>query len=196
MRFYPVPNKAKLEKKLDQIYIGNLKLHVNFPKYRRAEVEVHKGKPSTSRHVISRARSPKGKMKEKEVWRGYRTIRKDETQKPKQSYVEVARKHSKGRRTGPAFETPPNAPSWLVSSAVGWMSSDMSFDTLNEEFVNGGMSRIKLRFMGDNLVLLTPKDGDRMEDIIKLNNEWFVSLFYDIAPCVRCYVIPLTLWNK
>jgi len=62
--------------------------------------------------------------------------------------------------------------------------------------------------MGDNLVLLTPKDGDRMEDIIKHNNEWFVSLFYDIEPWseshvaehkivwVRCYGIPLTLWNN
>jgi len=88
------------------------------------------------------------------------------------------------------------------------MSPGISFDTLSEEFVKGGMSRIKLRFMGDNLVLLTPKDGDRMDNIIKLNNEWFVSLFYSIEPWsesyeaghkivwVRCYGIPLTLWNK
>jgi len=208
VRFYPVPNEAKLEKKLDQIYIGNLKLHVNFPKYRRAEVEVQKGKPSTSRHVASRARSSKGKMKEKEVWRGYRTVRKEEIQKPKQSYAEIVCKHSKGRWTGPAFEIISNTPAWLASSAVGWMSSAMSFDTLNEEFVKGGMSRIKLTFMGDNLVLLMPKDGDRMEDIIKLNNEWFVSLFYDIKPWseshvaehkivwVRCYGTPLTLWSE
>jgi len=47
-----------------------------------------------------------------------------------------------------------------------------------------------------------------MDDIIKLNNEWFVSLFDSIEPWpesyeaghkivwVRCYGIPLTLWNK
>jgi len=208
VRFYPIPNEAKLEKQLDRIYIGNFKLYVNFPKYRRAESKVKKGKPSTSRNAISRARSPQGKMKEKAVWHEHRTVRKGETQKPKQSYVEVVRKSLKGRWSGPAFETTSNAPSWLVSSVVGWMSSNISFDTLSKEFVNGGMSRVKLRFMGDNLVLLTPKDGDRMDDIIKLNNEWFVSLFDDTEPwsesCVaghkivwvRCYGIPLTLWNE
>ncbi|KAK8466691.1 hypothetical protein PHAVU_008G145700 [Phaseolus vulgaris] len=135
--------------------------------------------------------SSKGKMKEKEkeVWCGYRTVRKEEIQKPKQSYAEIVRKHSKGRWTGPAFEIIPNTPAWLASSAVGWMSSSMSFDTLNEEFVKGGMSRIKLRFMGDNLMLLTPKDGDRMEDIFKLNNEWFVVLFDDIKPWSESHVV-------
>ena len=34
-----------------------------------------------------------------------------------------------------------------------------------------------MRCMGDNMVLLTPKEGHKMEDIIKLNKEWFVSVF-------------------
>jgi len=79
---------------------------------------------------------------------------------------------------------------------------------LREEFVKGGMSRVKLGFMGDNLVLLTPNEGERLEETIKLNNEWFGSLFESIEPwtesytaghkivCVRCYGLPLTLWNK
>jgi len=62
--------------------------------------------------------------------------------------------------------------------------------------------------MGDNLVLLTPREGERMDEIIKMNNEWFVSIFEDIEPWsesyvaghkifwVRCYGLPLTLWNK
>lgn len=35
MRFYEVVNVARLEKDLDQIYIGYMKLHVNVPRYRR-----------------------------------------------------------------------------------------------------------------------------------------------------------------
>jgi len=62
--------------------------------------------------------------------------------------------------------------------------------------------------MEDNLVLLTPKECERMKDIIKLNNEWFASVFDDIEPWsesyvashkvvwVRCYGLPLPLWNK
>jgi len=79
VRFYPVPNEAKLEKQLDQFYIGNLKLYVNLQKYRRADVKVKKGKPSTSRNDIIRARSPRGKLKEKEVWREHRMVRKGDS---------------------------------------------------------------------------------------------------------------------
>jgi len=39
VRFFEVGNVGRLEKELDQIYIGNLKLHVNVPRYRRNEVE-------------------------------------------------------------------------------------------------------------------------------------------------------------
>jgi len=37
VKFYQVPDEVRLEKQLDQIFIGNLKLYVNFPKYRRVE---------------------------------------------------------------------------------------------------------------------------------------------------------------
>ncbi|XP_068474614.1 uncharacterized protein [Phaseolus vulgaris] len=208
VRFYPGPNEAKLEKQLDRIHIGNFKLYVNVPKYRRAEIKVMKRRPSTSTNAIFRVRSPHGKNKENEGWHEHKTVRKGENLKPNQSYAEVVCKSVKDRWTGPAFETTSNAPAWLVSSAVGWMSPDISFESLSEEFVKGGMSSIKLRGMGDNLVLLTPKAGESMDDIIKLNKEWFVSLFDDIEPWsesyvaehkmvwVRCYGIPLTLWNE
>jgi len=119
VRFYPIPNEAKLEKQVDQVYIGNLKLYVNLPKYRRVEVKVKKGKSNTSRNDIIRAKSPRGKLKEKEVWCEHRTVRKGDSQKPKQSYAEVVYKSSKGRWTGSGFETMSNTPSWLASSAVG-----------------------------------------------------------------------------
>jgi len=41
---------------------------------------------------------------------------------------------------------------------------------------------IKVRYMGDNLVFLSLKEGERMEDIIKLNDIWFTSVFEDIKP--------------
>ena len=67
---------------------------------------------------------------------------------------------------------------------------------------------IKVRYMRDNLVLFTPKEGEQMEEIIKLNNKWFTSLFEDIEPWseslvvghrlawARCYDIPIPLWNR
>jgi len=67
---------------------------------------------------------------------------------------------------------------------------------------------IKVKYLGDNIVLMMPKAEERMKDIVKLNNDWFVSLFEDIKPWseslvvsykrvwVRCYGLPLNLWSK
>jgi len=62
--------------------------------------------------------------------------------------------------------------------------------------------------MGDNLVLLTSREGEQMEDLVQLNKEWFESVFGVIDPWsesylarhkivwVRCYDLPLSRWNK
>ena len=74
--------------------------------------------------------------------------------------------------------------------------------------MKGGMSRVIVRYMGDNLVLLTLREGDNMEELINLNKEWFESIFQNIEPWsaehvaghkvvwVRCYGLPLTFWNR
>jgi len=96
----------------------------------------------------------------------------------------------------------------MSSNAVGWMSFDLNYDLLREEVVKLGMSMFKVRYMKDNMVLLTPKEGMRMEDIVKLNKDWFVSVFEDVESSsesyvashklvwVRCYGLPLSLCNK
>jgi len=67
---------------------------------------------------------------------------------------------------------------------------------------------IKVCYLGDNLVMLTPRVGESLEVLIKLNKAWFDSVFDRIDPWtenfvashkfvrVRCYDIPITLWNK
>ena len=126
----------------------------------------------------------------------------------KHSYAEVVRKTPQGHWKGPIIETTSNAPTWLSYSVVGWMCSGFTFDSICEEFIKGGMSRIKLRYMGNNLVLFTPKNGERMEEVIMLNKEWFVSIFEDIEPWsdtyeaghkivwTRCHGLPVSFWNK
>jgi len=41
---------------------------------------------------------------------------------------------------------------------------------------------VRVRYMGDNLVLLTPREGDNMDELINLNKEWFESVFHYIEP--------------
>jgi len=39
VRFFDVKNVKRLESELDQLYVGNKKLYVNIPKYRRSQLE-------------------------------------------------------------------------------------------------------------------------------------------------------------
>jgi len=39
LRFFEVRNVGRLEKELDSLHVGNMKLHVNIPKYRRHQKE-------------------------------------------------------------------------------------------------------------------------------------------------------------
>ena len=67
---------------------------------------------------------------------------------------------------------------------------------------------VRVRYMGDNIVLLTLGERVNMEELINLNKEWFESVFQNIEPWsaeqvaghkvvwVRCYRLPLTFWNK
>jgi len=167
VKFYQVPDEGRLEKQLDQIFIGNQKLYVNLPKFRRAE-DVKLNSPSKDNLRVSNAT---GRRKEKEVWLEKTRFSGRRSYNMKHSYAEMVRKTPQGLWNGPIIETTPNGPAWLSSSAVGWMSSGFTFDSMCEEFIKGGMSRIKLRYMGDNLVLLTPKNGERMEDVIRPNKE-------------------------
>jgi len=96
----------------------------------------------------------------------------------------------------------------MENSVVGQVKESLGFDQIGEEFLKGGLSRIRLRALGDNLILITPGEGESMGVLVKLNKEWFDSLFSNIRPwsisCVashkntwvRCYGLPLPFWNK
>jgi len=43
----------------------------------------------------------------------------------------------------------------MEKSIIGQMAIDMDYNQVCEEFIKGGMTSIKVRYMGDNLVLLT-----------------------------------------
>jgi len=91
---------------------------------------------------------------------------------------------------------------------VGFFAADLSYNQLCEEFIVGGMDMVRVRYLGDNLTLLTPREGERLEDIIALNKQWFESVFESIEPWsdalvaghkitwVRCYGLPISMWNR
>jgi len=209
VRFFNVDNAVRLERELDRCYIGNRKLHVNLPRYKREGYE-RKGVEPNKFEGVSRGGDGQsnGQRKGKEVWREKRG-KEDQTKgNTTHSYADVVRKRKQDQWRGPSLSTKALSLPWMNNSLVGRMMNEFNFELLQEECVKGGMNMFKVRFLGDNLVLLTPKAVIRMEDIVKLNNEWFESIFEEFKPWtatsvvgykivwVRCYGLPFPLWSK
>jgi len=198
VRFFEVRNVERLERELDNLYIGSMKLHVNVPKYRRHQPESAKEKRREKKATHLEEQSDPGKNKVQ--WVEKKRVR---------SYADAVNGETKEEKwKGPTFKSHSNTLPWMVNSVVGQFKEGLNVDQLREEFVKGGLNRIFIRYVGDRLVMLTPREGEKMEDIVKSNKEWFDSCFVVIKPwsasCmadhkiawVRCYGLPLTLWNE
>jgi len=209
VRFFDVGNAVRLEKELDQIYIGDMKLYVNIPKYRRFEPNAsgaslrENKKPTSSRWQGQESGVLKGRGKrEGEEERGLRE------KKGSKSFAEIVKGGSQQEWKGPIISTQKVILPWMKSSAIGQFNEEFDFKPLEEEFLKGGMSMIKVPFLGDKLAMLTPRVGESFEDLTKLNKAWFDSVFDRIDPWtenhvaghkfvwVRCCGIPIILWSK
>jgi len=81
-------------------------------------------------------------------------------------------------------------------------------ETLKENFFLAGLQFISVRYLGDNLVLLTEEDDTDMKKVIEESSEWLSMVFTSLQPWtkdiasghkivwVRCRGIPLSLWNE
>jgi len=170
MRFFDVRNVGRMERDLDSLYIGNMKLHVNIPKYRRNTMGIHKGDRRDPRASHSGRKRDGGKRKE--VW-----VEK----KRNLSYAEAVKGEVQQEEwKGTAIEVETHTLPWMEKSVVGHLKEGMDFDQLSEDLVKEGMNRLRARMLGDNLILLTPREGEKARDIIKDNNEWFDNVFTSI----------------
>jgi len=151
--FYDVKNVVRLERELDHIYIGNRKLHVNILKYRRyqegtkrEERRAQGVKYEEERNKFSKETEHYGKQRSKEKW-----VEKNRSR----SYVDVVVGEPKKEWKGLSFSTQQCAPLWLAKSVVGKLGGSMDFEKLEEEIVKGGMSMVRVRYLGDDLVLVS-----------------------------------------
>ena len=208
--FFGVRNAGRLKKELDQVYIGSRKLYVNIPKYKRTHSESRRLDTKVSRVTNAEKQTkhrkryqivaePSGKQSSQEIW-----VEK----KGRRSYAEAVMGEHSEQWKGPSITTHFSVFLWMKRSVIGKLRDAMDLDRLGEEIVKGGMGMLRLKAMGDNLIMLTPREGESMEEIIKLNGEWFDNVFASIMPWtvssgsshklvwVRCYGLPLPYWNR
>jgi len=118
VRLFEVRNAERLEKELDNIYIGNMKLHVNIPKYRRNQQETVKEERRASRFPYMERQRDKGKCKE--IW-----VEK----KGKKSFVEAVKgEEQQDKWKGVVLKSQMHVLPWMEKSVIGKLKDGMDFD--------------------------------------------------------------------
>jgi len=96
---------------------------------------------------------------------------------------------------------------WLKKCYIGRVSNLSKVSCLNESLILGGLSHIKVKFLGGFHVLLMGENEKKIQEAIEENKQWFEELFDTIIPWeeqfvavdklvwVRCRGLPLKLRN-
>ncbi|XP_057415098.1 uncharacterized protein LOC130709976 [Lotus japonicus] len=102
----------------------------------------------------------------------------------------------------------PQAEAWLERSMVGIIRNLDLIPSLQDAFILEGFKTIHVRYMGDDLALITGPRDMNLEETLDVSKEWLNDIFevvYTWSPSVahdhrvtwlRCSGLPLHMWTK
>jgi len=97
---------------------------------------------------------------------------------------------------------------WLKRSYIGSLNSPQRVENLQESFLLQGLSCLKLRYLGDDKMLISSDEELDIQMVIEEHKEWLSKIFERIYKWenhmrprkrrvwVRCWGIPISLWGK
>ncbi|KAG4953599.1 hypothetical protein HKD37_14G039571 [Glycine soja] len=216
VRFKGVRDMHQVQKKLDNMVFGGMKMYVNAPKYGRAkneELQIAEG-------GRVEARQPRERKRDVHLSRNPRT----EAGFQRGSYAEVVTRNNyraEQRRTSAKVDrTCYNSTSevnldisltgqqWLKEAWVGRLQNLASFDSIEDEIWWDSGHNISLKYMGGDMVLILGLTEEKAERMLHEEDEGWGELFHSIEkwnPKLRpgfrltwlqCWGIPLVAWDR
>lgn len=207
VRYKGVSNASYLERKLDNIVVGGLKLHVNIPKYGR-------GKETQEQNAGNQGRHKGGGKQRSSV-----AIAPN----MKRSYAEAVASHTEnkgGRRltsslllahgtshSSITLDIPEEMKKKYVDTWVGRLKRQQVFDRVDDELSWVLGSEVLPKYLGDDMVLLIGLSDTKAQELIREEINQGTSMFYTlekwnskIKPGTRliwaqCWGIPLVAWS-
>ncbi|GKU91159.1 hypothetical protein SLEP1_g5069 [Rubroshorea leprosula] len=226
VRFLDVKDKRELERQLDQIWVGNRKLWVNYPRYENSQNQNQGGefRVIQGAHLRSQNRSyaevVKGQLEEKKEEKTRPLLQNKhswpEKNSSRSSHLDgsnVNRKIWKEKGLGEnwsgiEFNTNSEDEKWLEGCYVGIAHSVEMVRNLQEKFYMEGYFWCRLRAMGGKLVLLDSDDKEELKDLVELAPEWLAQWFESVKlwtpdmvaterfAWIRCQGVPLNAWKS
>ncbi|XP_057426433.1 uncharacterized protein LOC130719847 [Lotus japonicus] len=215
VRFQNVKEPSLLAEKLDRAYIGGKKLFVNIPRFSKQPVmKPRKGfeptaeGPRAEPKGVVMGRNQQGEkdpLPFKEVLlKGLKSTSERKIVEETQGKIPLLSDRCwqvKGMKVEGKVEK------WLENSWVGKLKDLESLNTIQDNFFLEGDKAVKVRYLGDYLVLLTDDDDEALKEVLKDKEGWIGDMFEELNPWsphiysdfrisrVRCTGIPLHFWN-
>ena len=86
-------------------------------------------------------------------------------------------KNSFEKWTGQIIQVRIEDKEWMKRSYVGYLNETTNFEDIKNCFFLNGANFIRLRYLGDNVMLLTPEGETSVEDMIKENKKMARGVF-------------------
>ncbi|GKV29753.1 hypothetical protein SLEP1_g38652 [Rubroshorea leprosula] len=222
VRFLNVHDKRELERQLDQIWIGDWKLWVNFPRYddvKKEEKKEGKGQGSIPKYQsrsYAEVLRGNGVGNAEGVSKGqYRTELLERGENRKIEGVGTAenrkvwKEKGKGANwTGMEYNIKEEEFAWLEGCYVGTVHSVEMVRNLQEKFYMEGYFYCRVRAMGGKMVLLDCEEKEELRDLVEMAAEWLAQWFSEIKPWtpelvakerfvwIKCHGAPLNAWRS
>ncbi|GKV14964.1 hypothetical protein SLEP1_g25762 [Rubroshorea leprosula] len=170
VRFLDVKDKKELERKLDQIWVGDRKLWVNIPRFdalQKKEMERRNPQGEDLRIPLNTCPNIQGRSFA-DVVKGSRGI---------DSRMVWQEKGPGENWQGMEYKVNVEDSTWLEGTYVGSVHSVEMVKNLQEKFFMEGYFHYRIRAMGGNLVLLDCEDKEELKDLVDMASEWLGQWF-------------------
>ncbi|GKV29210.1 hypothetical protein SLEP1_g38156 [Rubroshorea leprosula] len=225
VRFLDVKDKRDLERQLDQIWVGDRKLWVNYPRYESSQNQKQGGeyRANQGAHIRTQNRSyaevVKGYQEEKKEDKTGKQLQNNHSwprmNKNRNSHMDGINDNRKiwkekgvGEKwSGIEYNTNLEDEKWLEGCYVGITHSVEMVRNLQEKFYLEGYFWCRIRAMGGKMVLLDSVDKDELKDLVEMASEWLAQWFEGVKlwtpdmvateryAWIRCQGVPLNAWE-
>ncbi|GLT88305.1 hypothetical protein SLE2022_063380 [Rubroshorea leprosula] len=203
VRFLDVRNEEELDRRLNEVRVGNQVLQANKPRYSKWERQTN---------LIPRPHFEAGNRRQQsingndrrpsyaEVARTANSRREERTniERRKEGIVqrygsnkastygnrqrEWKPKHQHHQWTGMELNFDPEEYAWLEKCFVGTVHSVNLIPNLQENFFMEGVFFCNIRPMGGRLVLLEGKDHEDLKELVDTGKDWLGNWFEEVKP--------------
>ncbi|KAH1239023.1 hypothetical protein GmHk_08G023557 [Glycine max] len=211
VRFRGVSDERTLERQLDNLVIGGLKLYVNIPKYeRRRECHAQRTvEPKTQTH-----NRRQGVPTHRQTYDHHRVaptsyakaLLSNTIPEPRQYPGDVGARHA-GSQSSLFIDIPTGTKSWFSDAWVGRLKTMTSFDKAEDDIIWEIGDNVVPKYLGDDMILVLGLSDSKAEQLANEENMHGTTLFSSLEKWssnikighrlvwVLCWGIPLEAWD-